>query len=86
VSVGFKFIDARTTRMSHEGERVNGARTGENRDRAPPHWLNPLVRPCSAPSRPRLSAAVCAAIEHVGSSLSRPMVHVPPPGQRVGPK
>jgi len=29
--------------MSHEEERVNGVRIRDNRDRAPPHWLNPLV-------------------------------------------
>ena len=30
-------------RMSQEKERVNGTRTGNKPDRAPPHWLNPLV-------------------------------------------
>jgi hypothetical protein len=30
-------------RMSHEGERVTGARIRERPDRALPHWLNPLV-------------------------------------------
>jgi hypothetical protein len=32
-----------TTRMSHEEERVNGARIRNKPKRAPPHWLNPLV-------------------------------------------
>jgi hypothetical protein len=31
-----------TLRMSHEGERVNGARMRNKSERAPPHWLNPL--------------------------------------------
>jgi hypothetical protein len=31
-----------TTRMSYEGERANDARTRDDRERAPPHWLNPL--------------------------------------------
>ena len=29
--------------MSHDEERGNGARARNNRDRAPRHWLNPLV-------------------------------------------
>jgi hypothetical protein len=29
--------------MSHEEERVNGARMQNMLERAPPHWLNPLV-------------------------------------------
>jgi hypothetical protein len=33
-----------TLRMSHEGERARGARTRNQPERAPPHWLNPLVR------------------------------------------
>src|SRR5258708_6015405 len=30
-------------RVSHEGERVNGARMQEKRNRDPPHWLDPFV-------------------------------------------
>ena len=30
-------------RMSHEEERVKGVRMRNKRERAPPHWLNPLV-------------------------------------------
>src|ERR1017187_7017242 len=30
--------------MSHEGERATGLRMQDEADRAPPHWLNPLVR------------------------------------------
>src|ERR1035438_2691522 len=29
--------------MSHDEERVNGSRGRNKRDRAPRHWLNPLV-------------------------------------------
>jgi hypothetical protein len=29
--------------MSHEEERVNRARMGNKAERAPPHWLNPLI-------------------------------------------
>jgi hypothetical protein len=32
-----------TSRVSPDEERVNGARARNNRDRAPRHWLNPLV-------------------------------------------
>ena len=31
-----------TLRMSHEGERSTDARTQDQPERAPPHWLNPL--------------------------------------------
>ena len=31
--------------MSHEEERVNGARIRREPEHAPPHWLNPLVGP-----------------------------------------
>jgi len=31
--------------MSHDEERVNRAAIWEKGDRAPRHWLNPLVRP-----------------------------------------
>jgi hypothetical protein len=31
--------------MSHEGERVTDVPIQEEPDRAPPHWLNPLVGP-----------------------------------------
>jgi hypothetical protein len=33
----------RTMRMSHEGERATADRIQDQPDRAPPHWLNPLV-------------------------------------------
>jgi hypothetical protein len=33
-----------TARMSYEEERVTRTRTREEADRAPPHWLNPVVR------------------------------------------
>jgi hypothetical protein len=54
---------ALTMRMSHEEEPVNGTRNRNKPDRAPPHWLNPLVRRlaggaariyrCRVPSAPR---------------------------------
>src|ERR1035437_5648869 len=45
-----RFIDL-TTRMSHEEERVNGARMRYQPQRAPRHWLNPLVGPVRAALR-----------------------------------
>ena len=36
---------ALTLRMSHEGERATGDRIEDQPERAPPHWLNPLVGP-----------------------------------------
>ena len=44
-----------TSRMSHEEERVNRARTWEKPERAPPHWLDPLVGPPKAHKLYRLS-------------------------------
>ena len=38
-----------TMRMSHEEERVNGAGMQQKPERAPPHWLNPLVGPTHVP-------------------------------------
>jgi hypothetical protein len=35
-------------RMSHEGERATDVRTQDQTDRAPSHWLNPLVGACVA--------------------------------------
>jgi hypothetical protein len=32
-----------TSRMSHDEERLNGFRTRNKPERAPPHWLDPLV-------------------------------------------
>src|ERR1039458_8190354 len=39
----FPDSDCITLRMSHEGERAPGVRVMDEPDRAPPHWLNPLV-------------------------------------------
>ena len=33
-----------TTRVSHDEERADGLRRQAKRDRAPRHWLDPLVR------------------------------------------
>ncbi len=33
-----------TTRVSHDEERAGGFRMQGERDRAPRHWLDPLVR------------------------------------------
>jgi len=41
--------------MSHEEERVNRARTSEKPERAPPHWLDPLVE---------LSRCAASAFQH----------------------
>jgi len=30
--------------MSHEEERVNGSQMRNKAERAPPHWLDPLVK------------------------------------------
>ena len=44
-----------TTRTSHEGERATVSRIQDQPDRAPPHWLNPLVE---------LSRCAASAFQH----------------------
>ena len=43
-----------TLRMSHEGERATDARMRRQPDRAPPHWLNPLVGQIHMIPEPRI--------------------------------
>jgi hypothetical protein len=42
-------VAAPKMRMSHDEERANGSRVWDKRDRAPRHWLNPLVGRSSVP-------------------------------------
>ena len=47
-----------TIRMSHDEERARGARLEQQPDRAPRHWLDPLVGPCAAHARGSVSSQV----------------------------
>jgi hypothetical protein len=66
--------------MSHEGERVNGFRMANKRERAPPHWLNPLVE------RSRYAAARAGLLRlrtlHTGGLVLHWSLTVPSAGCR----
>jgi hypothetical protein len=47
--------------MSHDEERVNGSRVRDKRDRAPRHWLNPLVG-CSSVPLVKILPRLCSQI------------------------
>jgi hypothetical protein len=55
----------RTPRMSHEEEREKGIGLPTKRKRAPPHWLNPLVK------RPSLDENTCFQNER-GTKMRSP--------------